>query len=441
MTAPGRTDLDADPVAADDIRAALRASTAVPAPRGGELAAASLLRDWIADRWPDLQPTVEQVGESGANLLCRSGSDTGNELLLYSHLDTSLTGLGRRDRLVTGHRRDAPTGLRETDGTVAGFGLGVARGPAAAALVGFAAAVRRLRAEDVPHRLTLLLAGGGTHRNLPDARGASGIRHHLARHPRPTAAVVAKGGPDGLLYEEPGALYLRVRITAPRSVVLARDHARPPGGLPAHIGPVCAAVERWRRDVVRGPGSRVGQIAREAGIGAVECGSPEKPDLLPAALDVHVYLVTVHGDRVDDLTAALRRTIVSELAGGPLQKCGVEVTVGPADPAGATSPHARVVQLAGRAWARHSGTAPPPVQGWTGSTDGSVLRAAGIDTVRTGPVAVPDPEDGDLDAVHVADLVRFARIYADTAAEWARHPGTAPAATAPDGEDERAENR
>ncbi len=246
---------------------------ATSAPRGSERRAAEALQQWCAARWPEVDWAVQSYGAGGANLIGRHRAVPPHNpgVLLYSHLDTSLDG-GPGDAEVTG-RSDPPGRLRvQNDGLVDGFGLGVARAPAAAALLGFA--------ELACGSGTLLLAGSGTHRR---SSGLTGVEAYLACHPRPTAAVIAKGGPPGVLWAEPGAAYLTVRLNGGQGVVLARDSARPAGGLIAHVGLVLAEIDSWRSVYVssrHSPGSPVGA---EAGVGAIHAGKWTKPDLLPAA--------------------------------------------------------------------------------------------------------------------------------------------------------------
>jgi hypothetical protein len=47
-----------------------------------------------------------------------------------------------------------------------------------------------------------------------------------------------------------------------------------------------------------------------------------------------------------------------------------------------------------------------------------LFRAAGIDTVRTGPSSAPDPADPRLDVLDVRELLKSARIYAEAALRW-----------------------
>ncbi|GAA0712990.1 hypothetical protein Drose_15510 [Dactylosporangium roseum] len=370
----------------------LRVLDATPAPRGHELAAATALRDWCAARWPDIAWTVRRYSPEGANLVAACGTGP----LLYSHLDTSLNG-AESDAAITG-RADGAGPLHVRDGRVEGFGLGVARAPAAAALVGFVAA----------RRGSLLLAGSGTHRR---GGGSAGVLAYLADHPRPPAAIVAKCGPGTVLWEEPGALYLRVQVTGGYGAALAPDSAVPSGGIAAQAGQILAAVGAWRERYLatRRP---VGQIGPQAGVGAIRSGSAAKPDLLPADVQLDLYVVTMPGEDPVGLAEEVEAHLRVALAGTALGDCVVGVTAEPLHPAAGTPRDAPIVTAARRLWEAEFGGAPPPIAGWTGSTDGVVLRAHGIDTVRLGPQSGRSPADSRRETLAVDQLVAFSRIYA-----------------------------
>lgn len=377
----------------------------VPAPHGHESAAAVRLADWCAAQWPWIDWTVERHGDGGANL--QAGDPAG--VLLYSHLDTSLGGDPSEDRPITG-RADPPPPLKVTSTQVEGFGLGVARAPAAVALTTFVSAAAR----GVPVRL--LLAGSGTHRSTLHGPGgtarSTGLDHYLATGPRPPAAVVAKCGPPTVLWEEPGALYLRVRVRGRHGAVLARESADPPGGVIAHAGPVIEAIERWRAAYVASETAPGTQVGPAAGIGSLTAGRPDKPDLFPALLDAGIYVVTVPGADPRAIATALRDEVEAACADGPLAACMVEVDIDEIHPAAATPADAPIVREARTAWRAEFGDDPPPITGWTGSTDGVVLRAHGVDTVRLGPTSRPSPEDPRCDVLDLSSLARYGRLYA-----------------------------
>jgi acetylornithine deacetylase/succinyl-diaminopimelate desuccinylase-like protein len=337
---------------------------------------------------------VQEYGDDGANLVASHGPGP----LLYSHLDTSLDGSGR-DALVTG--RGDPVGpLRVGPATVSGFGLGVARAPAAVALAAFADA----------RQGSLLLAGSGTHRR---GSAPTGVQAYLAAYGPPAEAVVAKCGPRSPLWEEPGAAYLTVRVTGGRSgAALAPASADPEGGVLPHAGVVLDAAVAWRDRYVVDRSARpaAGQVGAACGIGALAGGWPDKPDLLPASLELSLYVVTVPGEDVTALAAGLAGEVRDACAGGPLASCAVAVDTEVVSPAAGTRVDAPIVAAARAAWAREFGE-PEPVTRWTGSTDGVVLRAAGADTVRLGPSARVAADDPRRDELALTELAAFRRIY------------------------------
>jgi acetylornithine deacetylase/succinyl-diaminopimelate desuccinylase-like protein len=371
----------------------LHALDATPSPRGREFPAVIALRDWCASRWPEIDWTVQPYAPGGANLVASFGSGP----LLYSHLDTSLDG-SSADVVVTG-RADDVGPLRLLDGGhVDGFGLGVARGPVAAALIGFVTA----------RRGTLLLAGSGTHRR---GSNGAGVLRYLAEYPAPDAAVVAKCGPPTVLWEEPGAVYLRARVAGQHGAVLAYDSAVPAGGVIAHAGVVLAAVDVWRSRYLH-TRTPVGQVAAAAGVGAIRAGLPGKPDLFPAALELDLYVVTLPGETPELLAADLAAQIRASCADTPLASCVVTVTAESVHPAAATAADAPIVRAAKQAWTAEFGAPPQPITGWTGSTDGVVLRARGIDTVRVGPQSSRSPDDDRRDVLDLGQLEAYSRVYA-----------------------------
>ncbi len=416
-------------------------------PRGHERPTADRLAAWAQQRWPAISWRVEPLSPTAANLTATSARVEGRdgdggpvpgeagELLFCSHLDTSLSGDPWRDRWVTGN--GAPLRRFEVDraaGLVTGFGLGAARGPAAAALVGFAAAAQTLDEAGVRHRLSLLLAASGTHRSPfaadddctgPDGAGTIGAEAYLRAHGLPAAAVVARGGPAGVLYEEPGALFVRVSLHSGFLPVPSRHLAAPPGGLLGGLGTVIAALERWRDEhlAVR---PAVGQIAAEVGLGAVRGGLAARPDLLPGLAELHLYVVTLPSDDPGEIVAAITDRLTHDLAGTPLADCRLSVDVRLAHQAGRTPADADVVRHAVAAWEREHLAEAPVISGWKGSTDGVVLRGHGVPTARLGPEARPDPADPRRDVFDLSALLAYARVYADIALRHAVAPATAP---------------
>lgn len=391
----------------------VRLLLSTPAPWGRERAAAEAVASWISASAPDVHVDVDPLGDSSANLAVDAGEGS-RKLLLCSHLDTSLSGLPAADEVLTGRRDPLPQSHLD-GGVLSGPGLGVARGPAAAATIGYLAAIDALGRAGVAHRTSLLLAAGGTHHRLSRGRddGApaefgTGVRHALAHRPVPDAVVIAKAGPPAILHEEPGSAYLDIELRGRLMAAMARSDVD--GGLLASLPDVIGAFERWRAGVLARPA--VGQVGREAAVGAIDAGSFEKCDLLPAVARLCAHVVLGHGDVAVQLAAELEAAIEGALP--PDGSVRVAVAVGPWVAAGRTPPDAPVVRAALAATGFATG-----IVGWRGSTDGAVFRAAGIDTVRWGPTIAADAEDPRIDRVALTDLVSAARTYAEIAVRYA----------------------
>lgn len=380
------------------------------------------------ERWPSAQWDVQDVDHDGraqvVGQVSRPVSGRGG-VLIFSHLDTSLTGDDAFDRPITG-KPPAPEGvlIDSAQRTVRGFGLGVAKGPAAAALVAFGRAADRhiAGATDVPARL--LLAAGGTHRGPSVSTGdqfgdgdRTGVQRFLADAVLPSAAIVAKGGPVGVLHDEPGACYVRLAFRAGWGAVMGQGAVRPPGGLLAHLGIVVDSVrtagDRLASTLAQSPDA--GQVGACFGIGAVRGGQPTKADLVPAVVEIFGYLVgpgPLAGGRIaSELTAAIE----SALLAADLSGVDVEVEVSGIHAGASTPADADVISAAVDAWTAESRqygvlALPQRVTGWTGSTDGVVLRAHGIPTARLGPSRTLATGDG-TDVVDLDELLAFTRIY------------------------------
>lgn len=387
--------------------------TAVSSPRGREEAAAANLAAWLSRSVPGIQWTADLPGDgSGSVLGVAPGAAGGGDTLMLSHLDTSLSGDPELDFAATG-ATEAAARLRvdRATGELTGGGLVVAKAPAAAAIVAFARAASHAQ----PLRARMLLSSRGTHR-APNWAGPTvrdvpetGLERFLRMQPLPRQAIVAKSGPPGVLWEEPGCCYFRIRLTGPWAPVLARADHRPDGGIIAQAGLVIDAVDVWGTAVVRALPS--GEQAGAAfGIGAIRSGLPDKPDLLPGALDVFAYLVCAGEVDAHDLRDDLAQALSGNLVGTPLEGHAVSVIVHPVAPGSRTAQGAPIVQAAIDAWQQVHRTSVPTISGWTGSTDGVVLRARGIDTVRTGPTASTSI-DGINDRMWIADLVQSAHVY------------------------------
>lgn len=403
-------------VSTDLAVAAARLAVSIPSPPGAERELAEAMLEFARERVPGATWELQPVGAGGANLLGAAGSGDSPELCLYGHLDTSLDGDPARDAAVTGDPSPYPP-FTEGAGTVSGFGVSVSKAPAATALAGFAAAIDALGA--APFRLSLLLAAGGTHRADPEGTApppgfGAGVTTALAGGYYPAAVLNAKAGAPGVLHEEPGAAFVAIELRGAAAPVLLRARLAPEGGVIARAGDLIAAFEEWRGSFV---GPRSAQCAREAAVGSLRAGRPDKPDLLPAVLRATAYIILLPDDDPGGITAGLERHLRARLGDG----CRASVFA--AAPGAATRQAAPVVRIAREVWQSRFGAGSDRVEGWTGSTDGVVFRARGIDTVRMGFQTRPDPADPRLDLVDVETMERFAGMYAEAAVRWAATGG------------------
>ena len=408
--------------------AAIELLASIPSPRGEERPLAEAVAAFGAARWPAASWQVQDVegpNSPCAQVVARSGDPERGGLLLYSHLDTSLTGDASFDTAVTGRAPVDPGATVDlAAGTVRGFGLGVAKAPAAAALVAFGRAGERLAADGRRHSLRLLLAARGTHRapawatGPPAPAARTGIERWLADGMRPDAALVAKGGPAGVLHDEPGACYLRVRVSAGWGAVMNRAAVDPPGGLIAHLGDITVAVQAAGDAVASAALTEMGDPGQSGacfGLGAVRSGQPTKADLVPGLVEVFGYLVLPGAIDPEPLADDVARRVRAALAGTRLADAGVDADVSVIHAGASTRSDAAVVRAARAAWDACLDRTGAQVSGWTGSTDGVALRAAGIQTARFGPSRTISADGCDV--VDLAELLALSRAYEQVAVE------------------------
>ncbi len=431
----------------------------VPSPAGHELPLARWVAGWL-DARPEVACTLDQFAPDRGNVVCRPAGVAGRRtppgrpgLVVYSHLDTTLSGDPRLDRFAV-PRAGRPGPLVRRGDTLYGHGLVVAKGPAAAATLGFVLAARELaelddpaedswtgarsarptRRERVP---VLLLAAGGTHRAAPPglvlpagapATGAGAGVHRFLSQLLPGAAVVAKCGPPGLLVEEPGAAFITVEVTGTPGLAMHRA-SMADGGVPAAVPAALAGVERWRSGFAGRATPPGAQAGRDAAVGSLVAGLPYKPDIVGGLLQLHLYVVLAPGDDPAALASDVEAAVAAALAAGGHGGLEVRATVAEAVGAASTPADVPVARAAEAAYRSVFGTTPPPVRTWTGSTDGVVFRGAGVDTVRLGPT--PDPAPPGEDALSLSGLLDWARLYATIVLDYCT--GGAAAPVAPDG--------
>lgn len=369
---------------------------------------------WAADR--SMPARVQRVGEFGANVLI--GPEDGPELAFYGHLDTSLR-LGPWDDPFLVSDPSPPAAPCCDGGTVWGAGIGVALAPSSAGL----AVVASLSELVGTQRAGALIVSGGTHRAPPPWPGrphgpvhqqmGAGVRAALESGFRPGAVISPKGGAPAPLWEEPGSLYLAVSVDGEFGPALTRPPGEHLAGVPATTATVIRSIDAWRRGHLAGCAAHRGQAGAEVALGALQAGSPSKPDLLPDTARIYLYVVTLPGE--DD--AAVTASLADHLTSDPeLSDLTIEVTPYGRLPAGRTEPSHPLVRAVNAAWARRLPL--PDVAGWRGSTDGALLRAEGIPTVRAGPELLKHPADPRVEGVRVADLELFCGMWWEAARSY-----------------------
>lgn len=397
-----------------------------PSPAGQEAVLARKLAAWGEEHMVHLQWRVQPLSATSANLIITSRG-TGPEIALYSHLDSSLSGDPARDVLLTG-REDpvGPAALEDGGRRLTGLGMGVAKAPAASAIVAATAVAAALTRGGINGRVSVLLAAGGTHRapvpgsydyGAPTQGMGIGVEQALRQGFRPRAVINTKAGARGVLYQEPGCVFLRVRVKGRPVPAPFRDIAAPNGGLPSIVGHVLEAIEIWRALHIARPTHGAEQLSREVAVGAIESGLPYKPDFLPGLLQVFVYIVALPGDNAGELASDLEASIRVTL-GAKVDPTDVTVEVFGGQPAGVTDPSSDVVRLAQTVWDERFGPQTHHVTGWKGSTDGVIFRRAGIDTVRLGVAFDSDPSDTRREVIIVDELAAMATLYSELAVRW-----------------------
>lgn len=370
--------------------------------------------DWAAER--SVPARLQPVGSLGSNVLV--GPDGGPELAFYGHLDTSLRLGPWDDTLLVADPAPPPEPHRDGE-VVWGAGIGVALAPTAAGL----AVVASLAELAGPERAGALIASGGTHRAPPPwpvspqgpmhARMGAGVESALDAGFRPGAVISVKGGAPAPLWEEPGSLYLEVSVTEKFGPALTRAPGRRLSGAPAATAAVTARIEGWRELHLAQRRDRAGQAGAEVALGALLAGSPSKPDVLPDTSRLYLYVVTVPGDEPGAITESLRGYLRSD---PDLDLFGIEVTPYGWLPAGSTDPSHPLVGCVTTAWERRMPLR--DLSGWRGSTDGALLRARGVPTVRAGPELLSHPDDPRVEGVRVADLESFCEIWREAARSY-----------------------
>lgn len=390
----------------------------IPSPTGREGAVAEFVADWL--RAHGFRAQLQEVEEGRPNVIGRrKGSGRGYSLTLNAHLDTSFAG-SEEDYLVLGEVAAAcqPRAV-VADGFISGLGVNNDKGPLAACLE----AALALREADVPLEGDLVLAGVvgevgkapvGRHGGKV-ARGKGVGTMFLVTHGGVTDyALVAEPSAFALTWALPGAVYLRLTTRGrPAYTPFTRRDGEGVSYENAVVAmlPVLQALDRWgaryqeeRRYVFAG-----GEIVPKVNIGAIEGGSPIKPNYSPAVCHAYVDVRVPPGTKplevFREVEAVVAETGVPVEVDMYLSQPGCEGRGVEPLRAAVEQAHARVFGSPPRR------VSPEQTSMWN---DVNVYNWYGIPALKYGPPTItygPRREE----RMALDDLFRAAQVYALTA--------------------------
>jgi acetylornithine deacetylase/succinyl-diaminopimelate desuccinylase-like protein len=390
----------------------------VPSPTGDEGALARVLEADLARR--GFATMYQEIDEHRGNTIARlAGDGTGPDLMLYGHLDTTFPGDPREDAPVigVGERTDLRPRAALADGLLTGLGITNPKGGDACAIIA-ADAVRRA---GVPLKgdLILALVSGGIHKRpteglLRDYRGRAyqgfgiGCEYMLKHGVRADFAISTKPG-YAVVWEEPGQCWFTVEVRGLFCYSGTR-HVAPCRSAITDAVRVVDALEAWFPEYTRR--HTLGQLAPQAAVGAIEGGWPFKPEFVPGVCRVYVDVRTNPRQTMLSVKREVAEVMTEFRRARPDIDLDWAMTL--SVPGSRTDPRSWIVQSCLRAWEAVEQRPHAFVQAQSGTTDGNVLRNAGIPTARLGLPGLMVPEAGwppNYDACRVESMVRLTRAY------------------------------
>jgi len=390
----------------------------VPSPTGEEGPLARFLEEHLRGR--GFATTYQEIDEHRGNTIARiHGDGTGPDLMLYGHLDTTFTGDPREDYPVTGRgdRPDLRPRAALSDGLITGLGITNPKGGVACALI----AADAVRKAGVPLTgdLVLALVSGGIHKRPTegvhrDYRGRAyqgfgiGCEYMLKHGVRADLAISTKPG-YAVVWEEPGQCWFTVEVKGLFCYSGTR-HVAPCRSPITDAARVIDALEAWFPEYTRR--HTQGQLAPQAAIGAIEGGWPFKPEFIPGICRLYVDLRTNAGQTLLSVKREVDEVLTRFRRARPDIDLDWEMTL--SVPGSRTDPRSWIVQSCLRAWEAVEERPHAFVRDQSGTTDGNVLRNAGIPTARLGLPGLMHPEPGwppNYDACRVESLARLTRAY------------------------------
>ncbi|RNL82643.1 M20 family metallopeptidase [Halostreptopolyspora alba] len=366
----------------------------------GEEEAAALVAAKMREFGWDPEVTEVAPGRPNVVALVEGGGGPGPTLMFEGHTDV----------VTEGHRADwsvDPYGGEVREGRLYGRGSADMKSGVAAMLYGVAA----LRAAGpFPGRIRVCA--------LADEEGMMLGAKDFAASPAAAdvdGAIVCEPEDGEICLAAKGAIRVRVGFTGTMAHGAMPQHAHNP--VPA-VGALLTELAGYARELghQHGAHEHLGRVSLTPTV--VRAGDPDQVNVIPAHAAVHLDVRTLP---TVDHTALVAR--VRELASRVAAEHSVaaDVTVADDRPAVEVDPDAPVVVALAEAHRSVTGQQ-PRYGGVPGATDGTILtRDARIPNVVYGPGGKWIPHQTD-EFVEVADIVRFAHVYAEAAHRFLNRP-------------------
>ena len=400
----------------DFLLTTLGGAVEIPSRTGEERALAEFFTETMDGRGIDAryQPIDTHRGNSIGRL---AGAGGGADLLFYGHLDTTFSADAREDGQMTGGRKRPDLEPRmQRDGDLL-YGLGV-QNPKGSVVCAIAAIDAVLRA-GIPLKggASIGIAAGGIHKRPVEGlmRSYRGRRYqgfgigceYMLKHGLTADYCISTKPGYGIVWEEPGECWFRVTIMGELCYSGLR-HIQPNRNPIVDAARIVPKIEDWIADYTKR--YTRGQIAPQGTVGGIEAGWPFKPEFIPGLC---VLYVNIHTNSVTP-PIQIRREFEALIDG--IRREGIDISVEMllSAPGSRTEPDNWIVRSAASAVEAVEGR-PIVVSGLSGTTDGAILRNAGIPTVRIGLPGMAEPEPGwppMFDACRTGDLERLTRVYA-----------------------------
>ena len=399
----------------DFLLATLERAVEIPSRTGEERALAEFFAGAMNGRGIDAayQPIDRHRGNAIGRL---AGSGGGADLLFYGHLDTTFSADAREDAQMTGGRPrpDLEPRLRRDGDLLYGLGVQNPKGSVVAAIAAMDAAARA----GIPLKggVAIGIAAGGIHKGPVEGlmRSWRGRRYqgfgvgceYMLKHGLAADCCISTKPGYGIVWQEPGECWFKVTIMGELCYSGLR-HVQPNRNPIVDAAAAIPRIEDWIADYTRRHAK--GQIAPQGTVGAIEAGWPFKPEFIPGICVLYVNIHTNAVTRPIELRREFEALIES------IRRDGIDISVEMllATPGSRTEPESWIVRAAAAAMEAVEGRS-IVVGGLSGTTDGAILRNAGIPTARIGLPGMAEPEPDwppMFDACRIGDLERLTRVY------------------------------